>query len=310
MKPAVAIIGAGQVGATLAFLILERKLGNVVLVDCKEGLAEGKALDMAQAGSLLGFENDIVGTADYADMEGSGIVVVTAGLARKPGMSRLDLLQRNSKIVCSVVQEIVRFAPEAVIIVVTNPLDVMTYLAYKRSGFEPSRVLGQAGVLDTARFKYFIARECEVPPGAISTMVLGGHGDSMLPVLSRTTVSGKPLGEMLSQEAIERVIKKTRSGGAEIVSLLKTGSAFYAPAAAAFMMVEAIIHDTGAVLPVSAYMNGQYGLEDIYVGVPVRLGRDGIMEIIEIELTDGEREALHRSAEIYRESITECGLRD
>ncbi len=305
----ISIVGAGQVGATLAFLVLEKKLGNVVLIDCVEGLAKGKALDIMQAGALLGFQNTIAGTDDYSQIHETEIVVITAGLPRKPGMSRLDLLKKNSEIVSSVVKEITRFAPEAIILVVTNPLDVMTYLAYKKSNFPPNRVLGQAGVLDTARLKYFIGRECKVSPQEISTTVLGGHGNSMVPIISRTTVSGKPLAETLSNETIDKVIEKTRSGGAEIVSLLKTGSAYYAPAAATVTMLEAIVNDTDALLPASAYLNGEYGLKDIYVGVPARLGKVGVREVVEITLTDKEKEELHKSAEIYRESIIECGMR-
>jgi malate dehydrogenase len=305
----ISIIGAGQVGATLAFLTLERKLGDVVLIDYVEGLAKGKALDIMQAGAITGFENSIIGTDDYSKIKGSEIVVITAGLPRKPGMSRLDLLKKNSEIVSSVVKEIAAYAPESIILVVTNPLDVMTYLAYKKSNFKPERVLGQAGVLDTARLKYFIAQECEVPAQEVSTMILGGHGDSMVPIISQTTVSEKPLIEMLSKEAIEKVIEKTRSGGAEIVSLLKTGSAYYAPAGAALIMMDAIVKDANSLLPASAYLNGEYGLKDIYVGVPVRLGREGIREVVEISLTDKEKEALHKSAAIYRQSIIECGMR-
>ena len=303
--PTISIIGAGQVGSTLAFLVLEKGLGDVVLIDCIEGLAKGKALDIMQAGALAGFENSVAGYDDYSRLKNSDIVVITAGQARKPGMSRLDLLRKNSEIVGSVVKGIARFAPEAVILVVTNPLDVMTYLAYKMSGFEPNRVLGQAGVLDSARLKYFLAQECGVAPREISTMILGGHGDSMVPIISQTTVSGKPLIEVLSEEAIERVVEKTRGGGAEVVSLLKTGSAYYAPATATLTMLDAIVKDTDALLPTSAYLSGEYGLEDIYVGVPVRLGKDGVKEIVEIDLTDKEREALHKSAAIYRKSLNE-----
>ena len=304
--PTISIIGAGQVGATLAFLSLYRKLGDVVLVDCVEGLAKGKSLDMMQAGALLGFKNSITGTSDYSAIKGSDIVIVTAGLARKPGMSRLDLLKQNSKIISSVVEKIVHFASETIIVIVTNPLDVMTYLAYKQSGFEPNRVMGQAGVLDTARLKYFIGKEQKIPFQKTSTMVLGGHGNSMLPIISRTTVSGKPLTETLSGEAIEKIIEKTRSGGAEIVSLLKTGSAYYAPAAATLVMAEAMLKNTGEILPVSAYLNGEYGLKDIYIGVPAKLGREGVREIVELDLTKEETEALHKSAAIYRESIAQC----
>ena len=226
MKNKISIIGAGQVGATLAFMILWKNIGDVVLVDILEGLAKGKAIDMMEAGAILGFENGILGTEDYSHLSESEIVVITAGMARKPGMSRLDLLRKNSGIVGSVVDGIVRYAPEAIIVVVTNPLDVMTYITYKKSNFPSSRVIGQAGVLDTARFKYFMGLECKISPSDISTMILGGHGDSMVPVISRTTVSGKPVTGMLEKKTIELVIQKTRSGGAEKVSLLKTGSAY------------------------------------------------------------------------------------
>ncbi len=301
----IGIIGAGQVGATLAFLTLIKKLADVALIDIQEGLAEGKALDMAQAGTLLGFENTVTGGNDFSDLKDCGITVVTAGLARKPGMDRLDLLRKNAGIVSSVVENIVKHAPGSIIIIVTNPLDVMTYLAYKKSGFPASRVMGQAGVLDSARFRHFISEEKKTDPQNISTFVLGGHGDTMVPLISHTSVSGKPITEALPPEEINSLVERTRAGGAEIVSLLKTGSAYYAPAASTLAMIEAIIRDSGAVLPVSACLEGEYGLSDIYVGVPASLGKEGIKNIIETEITPEEKNMLHRSAEIYKKSIGE-----
>ena len=301
----IAIIGAGQVGATLGLFILQKGLGDVVLVDCAEGLAKGKATDLTQAGMLFDFKNSILGTDSYGDIKGADITVVTAGLPRKPGMTRLDLLKKNSEIVGSVVNEIVRHAPESIILMVTNPLDVMTYLAYKRSGFPAPRVLGQAGVLDTSRFKYYFTRSGKVAHEKISAVVLGGHGDSMVPVISQAKVDGQPLENIVTQEEIAGVIEKTRGGGGTIVKLLKTGGAFYAPAASILTMLDAIIRDTGEILPVSTYLDGEYGLKDIYIGVPARLGRGGVSEVVEIELTEEEKKSLHKSASAYREFIAE-----
>ncbi len=301
----IGIIGAGQVGATLAFLTLLKKLADVALVDIQEGLAEGKALDMGQAGTLLGFESSITGSSDFSNLESCGINIITAGFARKPGMDRLDLLKKNAGIVSSVVENIARYAPESIIMLVTNPLDVMTYLAWKKSGFPSNRVMGQAGVLDSARFKYFISGKANVSPQAVSTFVLGGHGDTMVPLISHTAVSGRPLAETIPAEEIDKLVRRTRDGGAEIVSLLKTGSAYYAPAASTLAMVEAVINDSGAVMPVSARPDGEYGLSDIYIGVPASLGKNGIKKIIETEITAEEKEMLRRSAEIYKKSIDE-----
>lgn len=301
----IGIVGAGQVGATIGFLTLLKKLANVALIDIQEGLAEGKALDMAQAGTLLGFENSVAGGNDFSDLKGCGITVVTAGLARKPGMDRLDLLRKNADIVSSVVENIVKHAPGCIIILVTNPLDVMTYLAYKKSGFPANRVMGQAGVLDSARFRHFISEKTGARPKAVSTFVLGGHGDTMVPLISHTSICGKPITEALPPEKIDALVERTRGGGAEIVSLLKTGSAYYAPAASTLAMIEAIIRDSGAVLPVSAYLDGEYGLSDIYVGVPASLGKEGIKKVIETEITPEEKNMLHRSAGIYKKSIGE-----
>ena len=301
----IGIIGAGQVGATLAFLTLLKKLADIALIDIQDGLAEGKALDMAQAGALLGFESSITGSSDFSDLEGCAITIITAGLARRPGMDRLDLLRKNADIVSSVVENIVKYAPESIIILVTNPLDVMTWLAHKKSGFPASRVMGQAGVLDSARFRYFISEKADVPPRAVSTFVLGGHGDTMVPLISHTMVSGRPVTEKIPPEEIENLVRRTRDGGAEIVSLLKTGSAYYAPAASTLAMAEAILNDSGAVMPVSAFLNGEYGLSGICIGVPASLGKGGIKNIIETEITPEEKNMLRRSAEIYKKSIDE-----
>ncbi len=301
----ISIVGAGQVGATLAFLTLLQKLADVALIDVQDGTARGKALDMAQAGTLLGFENSVAGGDDFSMLEGSKITVITAGFPRKPGMDRLDLLKKNAEIVSSVVDKIVKYAPGTIIILVTNPLDVMTYLAYKKSGFPPARVMGQAGVLDSARFRYFASEAKSTGPQAVATFVLGGHGDTMVPLISHTMISGRPIREVMSDEEIGRLVEKTRGGGAEIVSLLKTGSAYYAPAASTLEMVSAVINDSGKVLPVSAYLDGEYGLNDVYIGVPAALGKEGVKNIVQTEITPEEKDMLHKSARIYKETIRE-----
>lgn len=299
----VAVIGAGQVGGTCAQRIMERGLADVALIDIAEGLACGKALDLGQAAATEGCDLKIEGGSDYSLMKGSEAVIVTAGLARKPGMTREDLLSQNAKIVRGVVENIKRYCPESIIIMVTNPLDIMTYLAYKISGFEKDRVFGMAGVLDSARFRFFIAEKLKIPLSEIEAFVLGGHGDSMVPLIEHTKVRGSPLDEFLSDYEIDNLIKKTRDGGAEIVSLLKTGSAFYAPSSAACEMLEAVLKDKNEVLPVSAYLEREYGLEDVYCGVPARLGSDGIEEVVEFKLSDDELAALHKSARQVKEGI-------
>ena len=303
MQAKVSVIGAGFVGGTVAHGLVSKNLADVVLVDIVEGFPQGKALDMMQAGVVEGFQSRITGSNDYKDIADSKIVVVTSGVARKPGMSRLDLLKKNAGIVKEVAQNIVKYAPKAMILMVTNPLDVMTYQALRISGFPHQRVFGQAGVLDSARFSYFISQELKVPVQNISAMVLGDHGDSMVPIPRYTTVSGVPITELLSEEAIIRLVDRVRKGGGEIVTLLKTGSAYYAPAASVVAMVEAIIHDKKSVMPVSAYLKGEYGLKDIYIGIPVKLGTGGVEEIIELKLNDEEKEALNKSAALYKESI-------
>lgn len=300
----VSVIGAGNVGATTAHLIAQKELADVALVDIIEGVPQGKALDMTEAAPIDRFDAKIIGTNDYAGINGSDIVVVTAGLPRKPGMDRLDLLHKNANIIEDVSTNIAKYAPDAVVIMVTNPVDVMTYHAWKVTGFPKNRVIGQAGILDSARFAAFIAMELDVSVEDISAMVLGGHGDEMVPLPRFTTVSGIPITELLPAETIDRLIQRTRKGGSEIVGLLKTGSAFYAPATAVTRMVEAILKDKKRILPCSAHLKGEYGIEDIYIGVPVKLGADGIEKIIELKLTQSELTALQDSARVYKKGIS------
>ena len=299
----VAVIGAGQVGGTCAQRIVERKLADVTLVDIAEGLAKGKALDLGQAASIEGYNFKVEGGTDYSLIKGSGVVIVTAGLARKPGMTREDLLVKNAGIVKGIVENIHKYCPESIIIMVTNPLDIMTYLAYKVSGFNSRNVFGMAGVLDTARFKYFIAEKLGVLPSEVEALVLGGHGDSMVPLMEYAKVNGKPVSELLPKNEIESIIQRTRDGGAEIVSLLKTGSAYYTPSSAVCEMLEAVIKDKKEVLPVSVYLKGQYGINDLYCGVPARIGEDGVEDIEEMKLSDHELSALRWSAEQVKEGI-------
>ncbi|MCK4423720.1 MAG: malate dehydrogenase, partial [Candidatus Omnitrophica bacterium] len=284
----ISVIGAGNVGATCAQLILQKNLGQVSLIDIQEGLAAGKALDLVESAPVEGFSFGISGGTDMVLAKDSDIVVITAGLARKPGMSRSDLLETNSKIIQNICKEIARLSPEAIIIIVTNPLDIMTYVALKTTGFAEQKVMGMAGVLDTARFRAFIAEALNVYPADVQTMVLGGHGDSMVPLVDQTTVSGIPLSSLMKSKQIEAIVDRTRKGGAEIVGLLKTGSAFYAPAASVVQMVKAIINDEKRIIPVAAYLNGQYGLKDLFLGVPAKIGAGGVEEIIEVKLNDSD----------------------
>jgi malate dehydrogenase len=301
--PKITIIGAGAVGATAAQRIAEKELGDVVLTDIVEGLPQGKALDLMEAAPLFGYDSKITGTNDYKDIEGSDVVVITAGIARKPGMTREDLLKINTKIIREVSQNIAKYAPDSVVITVTNPLDIMTYVTMKTTGFEPERVFGMSGVLDSGRFAAFIAMELGCSVRDINATVLGGHGDTMVPLPRFTTVSGVPITELLSEDAIRRLVERTVNGGAEIVNLLKTGSAFYAPSAAVTNMVEAVVKDTKRVLPACAYLSSEYGKKDIYLGVPVTLGRKGVEEIIELKLTSEEKKALDKSAEAVKDGI-------
>jgi malate dehydrogenase len=301
--PLVTVIGAGNVGATTAQRIAEAGLADVALVDIVEGLPQGKALDLAEAAPVVGHDMRVTGTNDYADTAGSNVIVVTSGLARQPGMSRDDLLAKNAGIVRSVVSQAAAASPDAIVVVVTNPLDAMCHVALEASGFPPERVIGMAGVLDSARFRTFIAQELGVSVTNTHAFVLGGHGDTMVPLPRYSTVGGVPITELLSADRIAALVDRTRNGGAEVVSLLKTGSAFYAPAASAYQMVDAILNDRHMVLPCAALLRGEYGIEGLYVGVPVRLGRAGIEQIEVIELTPDEQAAFKASAAAVQELV-------
>ncbi len=307
-RPKITIVGAGNVGATAAHWAAQREMGDIVLVDIIEGMPQGKALDLMETGPVEGFDTRIVGTNGYEETTSSDVVVITSGLARKPGMSREDLLAKNKEIITSVTSEIVKRSPQSILIVVTNPLDTMTYLAKKVSGFAKNRVVGMAGVLDSARFRSFIASELNCSVEDVQAFVLGGHGDEMVPLARYSTVAGIPLPELMSPEKIERILERTRKGGGEIVALLKTGSAYYCPSAAAVQMVEAILLDKKRILPCSAYLEGEYGLSDMYFGVPVKLGSDGVEEVIEVKLTPEEKAGLEKSAASIKKSILELGL--
>ena len=303
MRPRITIVGAGNVGATAAHWAAGKELGDVVLIDVIEGMHQGKGLDLLEAGPVEGFDGRVLGTNDYKDTANSDLVIITAGIARKPGMSRDDLLKTNAGIVRSVTEQIAKYSPNSILIVISNPLDQMVYLAKKVSGFPKNRVVGMAGVLDSARFRTFIALELGVSVEDVSAFVLGGHGDSMVPLPRFSTVAGIPLPELMSQDVIDRLVERTRNGGAEIVNYLKTGSAFYAPSAAAVQMAEAILRDKKRVLPCAAYLEGEYGIRDLYVGVPVKLGSSGVEKVIEIRLTESEAAALRKSAEAVRSTL-------
>jgi malate dehydrogenase len=304
----ISIIGAGFVGATAAHWAAEKELGDVVLVDIIEGIPQGKALDLFEASPVEGFDSKVIGTNNYDETKNSDVVIITSGVPRKPGMSREDLLEINKKIIESVVAQVVERSPNAILIMVTNPLDSMTYLTVKRSGLPKERVIGMAGILDTARYKAFIAMELSVSVEDIQALLLGGHGDEMVPLPRFTTISGIPLSQLLPKETIDRLVDRTRKGGGEIVNLLKTGSAFYAPSAAAIQMTEAILKDKKRILPCCVYLNGEYGLKDICFGVPVKLGAKGVESIIELQLTDEEKALVTRSAESVKKSISELKL--
>jgi malate dehydrogenase len=303
----VTVVGAGFYGSTTAQRLAEYDIfDEVVLTDIVEGKPEGIALDISQSRPIEGFETKVTGqttTPDgqgYEAIAGSGVVVITAGLPRKPGMSRMDLIGVNAKIVRSVTEQVVKHAPDAVLVVVSNPLDEMTALAAKVSGFPAHRVMGQAGMLDTARFSYFVADRLGVPVGSVQTLTLGSHGDTMVPVPSACSVDGKPLADFLPADDIEQLVQRTRNGGAEIVALLKTGSAYYAPSAAAARMARAVAEDAGAVMPVCAWVDGQYGISGVYLGVEAELGREGIRRVVERDLTESERTSLHAAADAVR----------
>jgi malate dehydrogenase len=302
----VTVVGAGKYGSTTAKAIANADVvDEVVMTDIVDGLPQGLALDMNQSRPVEGYRTKVVGTTDYADTAGSDVVVITAGLPRKPGMSRMDLLEVNAKIVADVTAEIATRSPEAVIIVVTNPLDQMTTLAARVSGFPKARVMGQAGILDSSRFAHFIAEEAGVDVTEVEALSLGSHGETMVPVPSQCRVAGKPLEEALDPATIEQLVERTRNGGAEIVGLLKTGSAYFAPAAAAAQMAIAVLSDSGEVAPVCAWLEGQYGIEDVYLGVPARLGSGGVTEIVELDITDDELAALRQAASAVAEKVAD-----
>jgi len=308
MRKKVSIIGAGQVGATTGLLLAQRDVYDVTFVEIVDGVGAGKGLDMLEAGPVLGFDTAVEGTTDPAAIQGSDLVIVTSGMPRKPGMSRTDLLNANADIVRQNAANLVKYAPDSIVIMLNNPLDPMTQLCYKTTGFPRERMIGQAGVLDSARFRTFIAQELQVSVEDVTAFVLGGHGDEMVPLPRYSTVAGIPITELLSAERIAAIVKRTAGGGGEIVNLLKTGSAFYAPAAALAEMADSILLDKKRVLPCSAYLQGEYGIKDMYFGVPCKLGAQGLEQIIEIKLTDDERVALERSAGAVRGMVAELGL--
>ncbi len=301
--PKVTIIGSGQVGATATYYIAERGIADVVMTDIVPGMPQSKALDAMHCGPLRNYDVDIKGTNDYADIAGSDVVVITAGLPRKPGMSREDLLNINAKIVAGVSEQIAIHAPNAIVIVVTNPLDIMTYVAWKATGFGIKRVMGMAGVLDSTRFRYFIAEELGVAPQDVTALVLGGHGDEMVPLPEYSVVKGIPITELIEPPRLEELIQRTRKGGGEIVGLLKNGSAFYGPAASITEMTESILRDNHRILPVAAYLRGEYGIKGYFVGVPAMLGRNGIEKIFEVPIEKAWQEQLERSTTLIEETI-------
>ncbi len=307
-RPKITVVGAGNVGATVAQYVVEKELGDVVLVDVIEGIPQGKALDLAQAGPVRRYDSRLVGSNAYDETANSDIVVVTAGLARKPGMTRDDLLFKNAEIVGDVVTQVTARSKNAILILVTNPLDAMVQLAWKRSGFPAERVIGMAGVLDSARFRTFIAQELQVSVENVTAFVLGGHGDTMVPLPRYSTVAGIPITDLLPPDRIEALVQRTANGGAEIVALLKAGSAYYAPGASTVEMIEAILRDKKKILPCAAYLQGQYGVNGLYVGVPVKLGRRGVEQIIEIKLTAQEETAFQKSVGAVRELVDKLKL--
>ena len=300
----ITVVGAGNVGATAAQRVAEKELARtVVMVDVAEGIPQGKALDQWQSAPIEGFDSRIVGTNGYAETKDSDLVIITAGIARKPGMSRDDLLNTNAGIVKSVAEQIAKSSPNAILIIVSNPLDVMCYVAMKASGFPRERVIGMAGVLDTARYRAFLAEALNMSVRDIQAMVLGGHGDTMVPLISYTSVSGIPITQLMEKSKLDAIVDRTRNGGAEIVKHLKTGSAYYAPSAGAVQMAEAIVNDQRRILPCAAWLQGEYGMKDLFLGVPCLLGRKGLERVIEVELTSDEKAALQKSADAVREPM-------
>ena len=310
MRKKITVVGAGNVGATTAQRLLEKGYADIVLVDIVEGLPQGKALDMLQAGPVVGYDSQIVGTNSYEETAGSDIVVITAGIPRKPGMSRDDLLFTNMKIVGEVTRNVVEQSPDSILIIVSNPLDAMAHLAFRRSGLPRERVIGMAGILDTARFSTFLARELNASVEDVSAYVLGGHGDTMVPLVRLTTVAGIPITELLSAERIAEIVQRTQDGGAEIVKLLKAGSAFYAPSASIVQMVDSIVLDQKRILPCAAFLEGEFGIDGLYVGVPVKLGAKGMEEIVELELSDEEKAGLDHSADAVKQLVETMRTQD
>jgi malate dehydrogenase len=308
MRRKVTVIGAGNVGATVAHRLADKQLADVVVIDILEGVPQGKGLDLLESGPIEGYDVKVKGTNDYADTANSDLVVMTAGFPRKPGMSRDDLLKANFEVVKGAIEKVAKTSPECILIVVTNPLDAMAQVAYKVSGFSKNRIVGMAGVLDTARYRTFIAEALDVSVQNVQGFVLGGHGDTMVPVPRYTTVAGIPVTELLPKDKLDAIIKRTAGGGAEIVNLLKSGSAYYAPSAAVVEMVEAIFYDRKKILPCAAYLEGEYGINGLFVGVPVKLGSRGIEQIIEIKLTPEEQAALKKSADAVKELVGVIGV--
>jgi malate dehydrogenase len=299
----ITVVGAGNVGATTALRLADSDYADIVLVDIVEGLPQGKALDLMESGPVIGFDTHLTGTQTYEETADSDLVIITSGLARRPGMSRDDLVDKNAEIVGSVVREVVKYSPNTTLLVVSNPLDAMTHLAYKISGFPRNRVLGMAGVLDTARFRTFIAMELDVSVEDVQGFVLGGHGDTMVPLPRFTTVAGIPITELLPKERIDAICQRTANGGIEIVNFLKTGSAFYAPGAAVAQMADSLLLDKKRILPATVYLQGEYGINELFIGVPVKLGAGGVEQIIEIKLSVEEQAALNRSGSAVRELV-------
>lgn len=304
-RPKITVVGAGNVGATVAQYAALKELGDIVLTDIVEGVPQGKSLDMQESAPLEGFDSRILGSNDYDATTGSDVIVITAGIARKPGMSRDDLVDTNVKVIRSVIREVAPKSPDAVLVLVTNPADVMAQVAFRESGFAPEKIIGLGGVLDSARYRSFIAMELQVSFEDVTGFVLGGHGDDMVPLPRYSYVAGIPIDKFLDREAVDRIVQRARQGGAEIVNYLKTGSAYYAPGASIVQMVESILKDKRRILCCSAYVTGQYGVHDLFLGVPVMLGQNGVERIIEIDLTDEERVALHKSADGVRRVLSQ-----
>ncbi|MCZ6752060.1 MAG: malate dehydrogenase [Acidobacteria bacterium] len=303
MRKKVTVVGAGNVGASVALRLADKELADVVIIDILEGIPQGKALDTLQAGPVMRSDSQVTGTNDYKDTANSDLVVITAGFPRKPGMTRDDLLKKNYDVIKPTTEQVVQHSPNCILIIVTNPLDAMCQAALRVSGFPKHRVIGMAGILDSARFRTFIAQELKVSVENVQAFVMGGHGDTMVPLVRFSQVAGIPLTELLDAATIERIVKRTRDGGAEIVKYLKAGSAFYAPSAAVMEMVEAILKDKKKILPCAAYLEGEYGIQGLYVGVPVKLGENGIEQIIEVKLTADEQKALQKSAGAVKELV-------